>query len=72
MAGQPLHRKRRSSGHNISMGGPPGAGKTLLARAVPSILFGRPLGETVLFEKETLLAFATALGAQTGIEVRLV
>jgi hypothetical protein len=54
------------------MGGPPGAGKTLLARAVPSILFGRPLGETVLFEKETLLAFATALGAQTGIEVQLV
>src|SRR3989304_1423894 len=27
-----------SGGHNVVMGGPPGAGKTLLARSIPTIL----------------------------------
>lgn len=36
------------------------------------IVLGRPLGQTAVFEEETLQAFAAALLAETGIEVRVV
>lgn len=36
------------------------------------IVLGRPLGQTAVFETDTLQVFATGLEAETGIEVRLV
>ena len=38
MARKQSGRMQRFFAHNMLMGGPPGAGKTLLARTVPSIL----------------------------------
>jgi nucleotide-binding universal stress UspA family protein len=35
------------------------------------IVLGQPLGQTAVFEEETLSAFAAALQAETGIEVRI-
>jgi magnesium chelatase family protein len=40
-----------AGGHNVLMGGPPGAGKTLLARAVPSILPRMTFDESLLVTK---------------------
>jgi hypothetical protein len=37
-----------------------------------TILLGRPLGSTAIFEQDTLQAFAAGLEAETGIEVRIV
>lgn len=36
------------------------------------IVLGRPTGQTAVFETETLPAFAAALEAEAGIEVRIV
>jgi nucleotide-binding universal stress UspA family protein len=36
-----------------------------------TILLGRPLGSTAIFEEDTLQAFAAGLEAETGIEVRI-
>ncbi len=36
-----------AGGHNLMMAGPPGAGKTLLARALPSVLPSMPLAESL-------------------------
>lgn len=35
------------------------------------IVLGQPLGQTSVFEEETLAAFAASLQAETGIEVRI-
>jgi hypothetical protein len=38
---------------------------------VDMIVFGRPLGETAIFQQSTLQAFAAVLYDETGIEVRI-
>ncbi|MGE0598589.1 MAG: YifB family Mg chelatase-like AAA ATPase [Dehalococcoidia bacterium] len=54
-----------AGGHNIVMKGPPGSGKTLLARAVPSIL--PPLTTSEAMEVTRIYSVAGLLPANTGL-----
>lgn len=54
-----------AGGHNIVMKGPPGSGKTLLARAVPSIL--PPLTTPEAMEVTRIYSVAGLLPANTGL-----
>ena len=51
MAARQSRRMRRFFVHNTIMGGPPGAGKTLLARSVPSILPRMTFDESLVVTK---------------------
>lgn len=54
-----------AGGHNIVMKGPPGSGKTLLARAVPSIL--PPLSTPEAMEVTRIYSVAGLLPSNTGL-----
>jgi magnesium chelatase family protein len=54
-----------AGGHNIVMKGPPGSGKTLLARAVPSIL--PPLTTPEAMEVTRIYSVAGLLPSNTGL-----
>ena len=54
-----------AGGHNVIMRGPPGSGKTLLARAVPSIL--PPMSTTEALEVTRIYSVAALLPAGSGL-----
>lgn len=54
-----------AGGHNVVMKGPPGSGKTLLARAVPGIL--PPLTSSEAMEVTRIYSVAGLLGPGTGL-----
>jgi len=54
-----------AGGHNLMMVGPPGAGKTLLARAIPSILPSMPLAESL--EVTKIYSVAGLLPSETPL-----
>lgn len=54
-----------AGGHNLMMTGPPGAGKTMLARRIPSIL--PPMNREEALEVSKIYSVAGLLNAQQGI-----
>jgi magnesium chelatase family protein len=54
-----------AGGHNLIMRGPPGSGKTLLARAIPSIL--PPMAEAEAMEVTRIYSVAGLLAPGTGL-----
>lgn len=70
--GQPFVKRAlevaAAGGHNILMIGPPGSGKTMLARRLPSIL--PPLSLKEALETTKIHSVAGKIGAQEGLLVR--